>query len=161
MLALAACAGGGDGVGPAGGRFTLTRSTKQGTRTLVAAPATASWCADDTSLAVVVVTARGDGGAAARLRWPLRSLTTFQVGRHLAAVGTATLAWRPVADTARAALVADSGQLRLQGAGAALVSGSFTAWARADLARAADTSVARLDGRLERVPVVSRCSGSR
>ncbi len=157
-LALVACSRNSQGVGPAGGHFTFTRSTKQATRTLAAAPASASWCAADSSLVIVIVTSHGDGGAGARLHWPLKSLDTYQVGRRLGAVGSATVAWRPIEDTVRTALIADSGQLRLQTIESSYVSGSFTAWARG-LGR--DTSLARLDGRLDRIPVVARCGDTR
>ncbi len=157
-LAVAACSRNSEGVGPTGGHFTLTRTSRQAARTLAVAPASASWCAADSSLVVVVVTSRGDGGTAARLHWPLKSLDTFKVGLRLGATGSATVAWRPIQDTVRTALIADSGQLRLQTIESSYVSGSFTAWARGV---GMDTGLARLDGKLDRIPVVARCGDTR
>ncbi len=156
VLAAAACGRGSMSIGEAGGRLTFTGSTsKHGARQLVSAPASASWCADDTSLAIIVVTSHGEGGTAARLHWPLGAPGTYTVGRRLGPVGTATVAWRPVDDTVRIALVADSGQVTLRKDGPVSVSGSLTAWARVR-----DT-VTRLDGTLSRIPVASWCGSPR
>ena len=156
-LAAAACSSDTPAVGHAGGRFTLSGSIpRQAAKRFASAPATATWCPDDTSLAVVIVTSHGDGGAAARLHWPLSAMQTLVVGRRLGSVGTATVAWRPVEDSVRSAYVADSGQVRLEQGRRGSVSGSFTAWARVK-----DSTVMRLEGSLSGIPVETRCGNLR
>lgn len=143
---LAACPGGPALDLPgADGRFEIRRS---GEGRLHSAAALATFCEADSSLTIVSLSADGAGGLAARLRWP--SGDSLRFGRRLAAIGTATLAWRPLADSAGHALVADSGTASLSGTD--VLAGRATAWAPA-----ADSTVVQLEARISGVPVERRC----
>lgn len=143
----------------AAGRFEL-RDSASGR--LMAARALATYCADDSSIAVISLARAGSGGVAARVRWPAEAGATdsLRLGRRLDSIGTATLAFRPLGDTVRYALVADSGILSLRGD--STVSGSGRAWSTTVTSTdtTVDTSVVRLEARLEGIPVVMRCPGN-
>ena len=149
-LMLAACPGGESLDQPgADGRFEIRRA---GEGRLHASAALATYCEADSSLTIVSLSADGAGGLAARLRWPAppNPGDSLRLGRRLAEMGTATLAWRPLADSVGHALVADSGTASLSGTDA--LSGGATAWATAN-----DSTVVRLDVRISGVPVERRC----
>lgn len=150
LLTLAACPGRESLDQPgAGGRFVIRRA---GEGRLHASAALASYCEADSSLTIVSLSDDGVGGLAARLRWPAPSNPgdSLRLGRRLTAIGTATLAWRPLADSVGRALVADSGTASLSGTDQ--LSGEARAWATA-----ADSAVVQLDARISRVPVERRC----
>jgi len=143
---LAACPGGESLDQPgADGRFEIRRS---GGGRLHSSAALATYCEADSSLTIVSLSDDGAGGLAARLHWP--SGDSLRFGRRLEAIGTATLAWRPLADSIRHALVADSGTASLSGTD--VLAGHATAWATA-----VDSTVVQLDARISGVPVERRC----
>lgn len=118
---------------------------------LIRGEALATYCEDDSSIAVIALTGNSSGGVAARLRWPAGGGTadSLRLGRRLAGTGTATMAWRAVRDSVGRAIVADSGVLSLRGD--ATVSGSGRAWATED------STVVELEARLSDIPVEKRC----
>lgn len=132
----------------AGGRFELEVDGRQ----RLAAAATASWCDSDSSLTIVAVTAGGSGGIAAKFAWPPAG-DSLRIERRLSRPGVATFAYRPIDDSVRVALAADSGTARLTGDSTA-VEGSASGWAATS-----DTTHVRIAATLRGVPVVQRCGG--
>lgn len=134
--------------GEAGGRFELSVDGRR----RYAAPATASWCDSDSSLTIVAISDDGAGGVAAKFPWPPGG-DSLRIERRLSRPGVATFAFRPLGDSVRMALAADSGVARLTG-DSAQVDGTASGWASTS-----DTTHVRLDARVRGVPVVQRCGG--
>lgn len=149
-IALPGCNPSRDAGPPQEGRFELSRTGEDG-GVVIASGATAAWCARDTLLTIVALDAKGAGGMAAVVGWPLTDAQTLRAGPFLSGAGTATVTWRSLADSVRTALLADSGFVALQGD--ELVSGTLSVSAMRD------TVLVRLEGRFADIPVHRTCPG--
>lgn len=134
----------------AGGRLEVRA---EGGGRLLAAPAIATWCAAESSLTVIAIADDGAGGVAARVSWPPAG-DTLRIERRLRMAGMATFAWRPLGDSLRTALAADSGFVVLRGDSAS-VSGSAAGWATTN-----DTTHVRMLATLRDIPVLHRCQNA-
>jgi hypothetical protein len=154
LLALASCRGGGAEPGDErGGSFELRRVSGDDSERLARVAAAASWCEQDSSLAIIAIEHEGAGGFAARIAWPPQDGgDTLLVRRRLAGSGTATVAWRQIEPGVTWALVADSGHVVLQLGRDSALAGSLTGWATIS-----DTVVVAIVGRFEDIPVVAQC----
>jgi hypothetical protein len=83
------------------------------------APAQATYCAGDSLLLIFAVDRRWGAGLLLHGRFPVDSTRTFTVRPSLGDDGTATAAFRPVADSVQRAVIALRGTVRLEPGGRA------------------------------------------
>ena len=118
LLAACACDGTSSG-GEAPGRLTLARKGE----VLVDAPASASRCPADSTIALVAIGTEWVAAISVRVAWPSDTARDLTVVRAPGRPGTGVVAARPVADSAGSVLLAARGSIEL-GPGATM-SGRF------------------------------------
>jgi hypothetical protein len=114
LVAAGACRGSGGTTRPptpAEGRLVV--AWRGGARFLDA-PAHATYCAGDSLLLIVAVDRRWGAGLALRGRFPVESARSFTVRPSLGDDGTATAAFRSVADSVRRAVMALRGTVLIE-----------------------------------------------